>query len=247
MRIWDNAFAEICYFYAMITKEDILYEDNHIIAVNKKPSQIVQGDKTGDAPLSDFVKHYIKEKYNKPGEVFLGTVHRIDRPVSGVVLFARTSKALTRLNELFKTKEIKKTYWALVKNKPEPSEGNLVHYLKKNEAQNRSKAYDVETPGASRSELDYKILAESTHYYLLEINPHTGRHHQIRVQLSTLGSPIKGDVKYGFKRGNEDASIHLHARAVDFIHPVTKEAIRIIAPPPDEVLWNEFVRILNEK
>ncbi len=230
----------------MIEQDDILFEDNHIIAVNKKPGQIVQGDKTGDTPMSEFVKQYIKKKYEKPGEVFLGTVHRIDRPVSGIVLFARTSKALTRLNELFKTKEIQKTYWAVVKNKPLPEVGNLVHYLKKNELQNRSKAFDSEVPGSSRSELDYALIANSMHYYLLQVNPHTGRHHQIRVQLSSMDCPIKGDVKYGFKRGNEDASIHLHARAVNFIHPVTKNEICILAPPPNEALWNEFARIVSQ-
>ena len=231
----------------MILPADILFEDNHIIAVNKKPSQIVQGDKTGDAPLSDYVKNYIKEKYKKPGEVFLGTVHRIDRPVSGIVLFARTSKALTRLNEMFKNKEIQKTYWAVVKEKPLTSSGNLVHYLKKNEAQNRSKAFKVETPGALKSELDYELLAASESYFLLQIHPHTGRHHQIRVQLSSMGCPIKGDVKYGFKRSNDDASIHLHARSVQFIHPVSKIITSIIAPPPSEVLWNEFVRLADSK
>lgn len=231
----------------MLDKSDILYEDNHIIAVNKKPSQIVQGDKTGDAPLSDFVKQYIKENYGKPGEVFLGTVHRIDRPVSGVVLFARTSKALTRLNELFRTKEIQKTYWAVVRERPLAEAGTLVHYLKKNEAQNRSKAYETETAGALRSELDYKLIASSAAYFLLEINPHTGRHHQIRVQLSSMGCPIKGDTKYGFKRGNEDASIHLHARSVEFVHPVTKQKVTIIAKAPNEVLWNEFSRLTADK
>lgn len=220
---------------------EVLYEDNHIIAINKKPSDIVQGDKTGDIPLSEFVKKYIKEKYNKPGEVFVGTVHRIDRPVSGVVLFAKTSKALARLNQLFQTKEIKKTYWAVVKNKPTKSRGNLVHYLKKNEAKNISKAFEKETQGSLRSELDYELIATSDTYFLLEINPHTGRHHQIRVQLSAMGSPIKGDVKYGFNRGNKDASIHLHARKIEFIHPVKKEKVTIMAAPPDEVLWNEFV------
>jgi 23S rRNA pseudouridine1911/1915/1917 synthase len=220
---------------------EVLYEDNHIIAINKKPSDIVQGDKTGDIPLSEFVKEYIKEKYNKPGEVFVGTVHRIDRPVSGVVLFAKTSKALARLNQLFQTKEIKKTYWAVVKNKPTKSRGNLVHYLKKNEAKNISKAFEKETQGSLRSELDYELIATSDTYFLLEINPHTGRHHQIRVQLSAMGSPIKGDVKYGFNRGNKDASIHLHARKIEFIHPVKKEKVTIMAAPPDEVLWNEFV------
>jgi len=223
-------------------KLEVLYEDNHIIAVNKRPSDIVQGDKTGDTPLSDFVKQYVKEKYNKPGEVFIGTVHRIDRPVSGIVLFARTSKALTRLNEMFQTKEIKKTYWAVVKNRPAKESGNLVHYLKKNEAKNMSKAFAKEQPGALRSELDYTLICSLDNYHLLEINPHTGRHHQIRVQLSSMGSPIKGDLKYGFDRSNKDASIHLHARKIEFIHPVKKEPITIIAPPPDEVIWNEILK-----
>jgi 23S rRNA pseudouridine1911/1915/1917 synthase len=223
----------------------VLFEDNHIIAVNKRPSDIVQGDKTGDAPLSDFVKQYIKEKYNKQGEVFLGTVHRIDRPVSGIVLFARTSKALTRLNAMFQTKEIQKTYWAVVKNKPPHISGKLVHYLKKNEAKNMSKAYDKETPGALRSELDYELICNSDNYYLLEVKPLTGRHHQIRVQLSAMGCPIKGDLKYGFDRSNKDASIHLHARKVEFIHPVKNEPVIIIAPPPNEVLWMEFLKRTN--
>ena len=226
---------------------EVLYEDNHIIAINKKPSDIVQGDKTGDTPLSEFVKKYIKEKYNKPGEVFVGTVHRIDRPVSGIVLFAKTSKALARLNQLFQTKEIKKTYWAVVKNKPAKNEGNLVHYLRKNEAKNISKAFEKETPGALRSELDYELIGTSDNYYLLEINPHTGRHHQIRVQLSAMGCPIKGDVKYGFNRGNKDASIHLHARKIEFLHPVKKEKIVIVAPPPNEALWSEFVGMVEKK
>ena len=224
---------------------EVLYEDNHIIAINKKPSDIVQGDKTGDAPLSDFVKQYIKEKYNKPGEVFLGTVHRIDRPVSGIVLFARTSKALARLNEMFKTKEIQKTYWAIVKNKPQNNSGKLIHYLKKNEAKNKSFASSNETQGALRSELDYEVICNSDNYFLLEVKPLTGRHHQIRVQLSAMGCPIKGDVKYGFDRGNKDASIHLHARKVEFIHPVKKEPVVIVAPPPNEALWNEFVKLTN--
>ena len=221
---------------------EVLYEDNHIIAVNKKTSDIVQGDKTGDTPLSEFVKKYIKEKYNKPGEVFVGTVHRIDRPVSGIVLFAKTSKALARLNAMFQTKEIQKTYWAVVKNKPKNESGKLVHYLRKNEAKNMSKSYDKETPGALRSELDYELICSSDNYYLLEIKPLTGRHHQIRVQLSAMGCPIKGDLKYGFDRSNKDASIHLHARKIEFIHPVKKEPVVIIAPPPNEVLWNEFVK-----
>lgn len=219
---------------------EVLYEDNHIIAVNKKPSDIVQGDKTGDTPLSDFVKQYIKEKYNKPGEVFVGTVHRIDRPVSGIVLFAKTSKALSRLNAMFQTKEIQKTYWAVVRNKPQNVSGNLVHYLKKNEAKNMSKGYEKETAGALRSELDYELICSSDNYYLLEVKPHTGRHHQIRVQLAAIGCPIKGDLKYGFDRSNKDASIHLHARKIEFIHPVKQVPVVIVAPPPNEVLWNEF-------
>jgi len=223
-------------------KLEVLFEDNHIIAVNKHPSDIVQGDKTGDTPLSDFVKQYIKEKYNKPGDVFVGTVHRIDRPVSGIVLFAKTSKALTRLNQMFQTKEIQKTYWAVVKNKPKNIIGTLVHYLRKNEQKNMSKAFEKETPGALRSELEYELICSSDNYQLLEVKPHTGRHHQIRVQLSSMGCPIKGDLKYGFDRSNKDKSIHLHARKVEFIHPVKKEAIVIIAPPPNEVLWNEFVK-----
>jgi 23S rRNA pseudouridine1911/1915/1917 synthase len=233
--------------YGRLSEADVLYEDNHIIAINKKPSDIVQGDKTGDTPLSDFVKIYLKEKYNKPGDVFVGVAHRIDRPVSGIVVFAKTSKALARLNELFKTKEIKKTYWAVVKNKPPHQKGNLVHYLKKNEAKNMSKAFKDASAGGLRSELDYEIIASSDNYFLLEINPHTGRHHQIRVQLSTMGTPIKGDIKYGFNRTNKDASIHLHARSIEFIHPVKKEKIVITASPPDEALWNEFVKLYDKK
>lgn len=224
---------------------EVLYEDNHIIAVNKRPSDIVQGDKTGDTPLSDFVKQYIKEKYNKPGEVFIGTVHRIDRPVSGIVLFAKTSKALARLNQMFQTKEIQKTYWAVVKNKPPHKNGKLIHYLKKNEAKNMSKAFQKETDGALRCELDYEIIAQSDTYSLLEVRPLTGRHHQIRVQLSAMGSPIKGDLKYGFDRSNKDASIHLHARKVEFIHPVKKEPVVITAPPPNEQLWNVFIKMVE--
>lgn len=222
---------------------EVLFEDNHIIAVNKRPSDIVQGDKTGDKPLSDYVKEYIKEKYNKPGDVFLGTVHRIDRPVSGIVLFARTSKSLSRLNEMFRSKEVEKTYWAVVKERPVPEQGRLVHYLIKNEAKNKSKAFTEEKSGALRSELDYRLIASSDNYHLLEIKPQTGRHHQIRVQLAVIGCPIKGDVKYGFNRTNKDASIHLHARKVNFIHPVKKEQIVIIAnPPKEDALWKEFLQ-----
>lgn len=220
---------------------EVLYEDNHIIAVNKKPSQIVQGDKTGDAPLSDFVKQYIKEKYQKPGEVFLGTVHRIDRPVSGVVIYARTSKALSRMNELFRERTVQKTYWAVVKKHDIPEQATLVHYLRKNEQTNMSRAFENEVKGSLRSELSYKVLAHSDNYMLLEVNPVTGRHHQIRVQLSAIGCPIKGDVKYGFRRGNEDASIHLHARSIRFEHPVKKETIVIDAPPPlTDVVWKDL-------
>lgn len=224
---------------------EILYEDNHIIAINKRPSDIVQGDKTGDTPLSEFVKQYIKEKYNKPGDVFIGTVHRIDRPVSGIVLFAKTSKALARLNQMFQTKEIQKTYWAVVKNRPKNIKGKLIHFLKKNEAKNMSKAFEKEQAGALRSELDYEMILSLDNYHLLEITPHTGRHHQIRVQLSTMGCPIKGDIKYGFDRTNKDASIHLHARKIEFIHPVKKESITIIAPPPNEVIWNEIIKRIS--
>jgi 23S rRNA pseudouridine1911/1915/1917 synthase len=224
---------------------EILYEDNHIIAVNKKPSEIVQGDKTGDIPLSEKVKDYLREKYNKPGNIFCGVTHRIDRPVSGVLLFAKTSKALARLNEMFRDKEVKKTYWAVVKEKPNPETGHLIHWLKKNQQKNMSRAFEKETDGALKAELDYKLLASSDNYHLLEINPHTGRHHQIRVQLSAIGSPIKGDVKYGFRRTNEDASIHLHARKAEFIHPVKKEPVIIVANPPDDVLWNEFMKRLS--
>ncbi|OFY84389.1 MAG: RNA pseudouridine synthase [Bacteroidetes bacterium RIFCSPLOWO2_12_FULL_35_15] len=225
-----------------MTQLEILYEDNHIIAVNKRPSDIVQGDKTGDTPLSDFVKQYVKEKYDKPGDVFIGTVHRIDRPVSGIVLFARTSKALARLNAMFQSKEIQKTYWAVVKNRPEKESGKLIHYLIKNEAKNMSRAFEKETPGALRSELDYELICSLDNYHLLEVKPQTGRHHQIRVQLSKIGCPIKGDLKYGFDRSNKDKSIHLHARKIEFIHPIKKENIVIVAPPPNDVLWNEFVK-----
>jgi len=229
----------------MSSSIEVLYEDNHIIAVNKRPSDIVQGDKTGDTPLSEFVKQYIKEKYNKPGEVFVGTVHRIDRPVSGIVLFAKTSKALARLNQMFQTKDIQKTYWAVVKNKPQTIKGKLIHYLKKNEAKNISRAYEKEQQGALRSELDYELILSLDNYHLLEITPHTGRHHQIRVQLSTIKCPIKGDIKYGFDRTNKDASIHLHARKIEFIHPVKKELITIIAPPPADSIWNEIIKRLG--
>ena len=215
---------------------EVLYEDNHIIAVNKKSGDIVQGDKTGDAPLSDFVKAYIKKKYNKPGEVFLGTIHRLDRPTSGVVLYARTSKALSRMNEQFREKQVQKTYWAVVDNSPPNTSGTLENYLQKNQKQNKS--YVTKTEGGKHALLDYKLLKKLDNFFQLEIRPKTGRHHQIRVQLAHIGSIIKGDLKYGAKRSNKDASIHLLAQKLEFIHPVTKENITITAPAPKESIWD---------
>jgi 23S rRNA pseudouridine1911/1915/1917 synthase len=216
----------------------ILHEDNHIIVVNKRVGDIVQGDKTGDKPLSEVVKEYIKNKYDKPGEVFLGVVHRLDRPTTGIVIFARTSKALTRLNELFSNRETQKTYWAVVKNKPSKTEDKLVHYLKRNEKNNTSKAHSKEVPDSKLASLDYKIIKELNNYFALEINLHTGRHHQIRAQLQAIGCPIKGDLKYGFDRSNPDGGIHLHARKLTFIHPVSKENINIVAATPNDAIWN---------
>jgi 23S rRNA pseudouridine1911/1915/1917 synthase len=218
----------------------ILHEDNHIIVVNKRVGDIVQGDKTGDKPLSEVVKEYIKEKYNKPGEVFLGVVHRLDRPTTGIVVFARTSKALERLNAMFSNRETQKTYWAFVKNKPPKSQDTLVHYLKRNSKNNTSKAHLKEVTDSKIAKLDYKVIKELTNYTLLEIALYTGRHHQIRAQLSAIGCPIKGDLKYGFDRSNPDGGIHLHARKLSFIHPVTKEQIEIIAKTPNESLWNSL-------
>jgi 23S rRNA pseudouridine1911/1915/1917 synthase len=219
----------------------VLYEDNHLIAVNKSSSEIVQGDKTGDQPLSETIKQYIKQKYNKPGEVFLGVVHRLDRPVSGVVLFAKTSKALTRLNEMFRTHEIKKTYWAIVKEKPEQAQARLEHYLTRNEKQNKSMAYDRPRANAKQSALSYRLIAQSNTYYLLEVQLETGRHHQIRCQLAKMGCPIKGDLKYGFSRSNPNGGISLHARSVEFIHPVSKIELNIVAPVPEnDPLWKTF-------
>lgn len=219
---------------------DVLYEDNHIIAINKRSSDIVQGDKTGDMPLNEIVKLYLKNKYNKPGEVFLGTIHRIDRPVSGVVIFAKTSKALERLNKMFKEKTIQKTYWAIVKNKPDETTAHLVHYLFKNQQKNKSIAYIKPTGDAKKSELSYRVIHSFKTFFLLEVTPFTGRHHQIRVQLSAIKSPIKGDLKYGADRSNKDASISLHARKIEFIHPVKKEVLSITAPPnTEDALWKE--------
>lgn len=219
---------------------EVLYEDNHIIIVNKSSSEIVQGDKTGDVPLSETVKQYIKEKYAKPGNVFLGVVHRLDRPVSGVVTFARTGKSLARLNEMFRTKDVHKTYWAIVKDTPENPEGELVHWLVRNEKQNKSYAYDKEVPNSKKAILHYKVIARSDNYTLLEIDLKTGRHHQIRCQLAKMGCPIKGDLKYGAKRSNPDGSISLHARRIQFVHPVSKIDIDVVAPVPNDPLWQSF-------
>jgi 23S rRNA pseudouridine1911/1915/1917 synthase len=216
----------------------ILHEDNHIIVINKRVGDIVQGDKTGDKPLSEIVKEYIKDKYNKPGEVFLGVVHRLDRPTTGIVVFARTSKALTRLNEMFSKRETQKTYWAVVKNKPSKNEDTLVHFLKRNEKNNTSKAHSNEVPDSKLAKLDYKIIRELNSYFALEIDLHTGRHHQIRAQLAAIGCPIKGDLKYGFDRSDPDGGIHLHARKLVFVHPVTKVAIEIVAPVPNNSILN---------
>lgn len=219
----------------------VLHEDNHIIIVNKRPGDIVQGDKTGDKPLSEVVKSYIKEKYNKPGNVYLGVVHRLDRPTSGIVLFSKTSKALPRLNKLFQEKDAKKTYWAVVKEKPPRESDELIHFMKRNSKQNKSYAHKNEVPDSKKAILDYKLIKELDRYYVLEIDLHTGRHHQIRSQLSAIGSPIKGDLKYGFDRSNRDASIHLHSRELRFIHPVKKEEIHIIAPPPKDPIWDAIM------
>ena len=222
----------------------VVYEDNHIIIVNKTASEIVQGDKTGDVPLSETVKQYLKEKYHKPGNVFIGVTHRLDRPVSGLVVFAKTSKALSRLNEMFKNSEVKKTYWAIVKQTPAETEGELVNYLVRNEKQNKSYAYDTERPGSKKAVLHYRLIARSDNYSLLEVDLKTGRHHQIRCQLAKMGCPIKGDLKYGFPRSNPDGSICLHARHVRFVHPVSKELIDVVAPVPSDNLWRSLTASL---
>ena len=219
----------------------VLYEDNHIIIVNKESGEIVQGDKTGDVPLSEIVKAWIKEKYSKPGNVFLGVVHRLDRPVSGVVVFAKTSKALARLNAMFaKHDEVRKTYWALTKKRPEVEQGTLTHWLVRNEKQNKSYAYDAERPNSKKAILNYKVIGSTDRYTLIEVELLTGRHHQIRCQLAKIGCPIKGDLKYGAERSNPDGSISLLARKVEFVHPVSKELIMIEAPLPDDALWQNF-------
>jgi len=228
-----------------ILPSEVLYEDNHIIIVNKRSSDIVQGDKTGDIPLSEIVKKYIKDKYNKPGEVYLGVVHRLDRPVSGAVIFARTSKALSRLNEIIRDRNIQKKYWAVTAQIPYPEQGHLVHYLKKNQKKNTSFAYKEEGEGRLKAELLYKYISSSDNFHLLEIELLTGRHHQIRVQLAEIDCVIKGDLKYGAARSNKNASIHLHARSLSFIHPVKKEPLEIMAPVPDDALWKYFESTLS--
>lgn len=216
----------------------VLFEDNHIIIVNKRSGDITQGDKTGDKPLSDVVKNYIKTKFNKPGNVYLGVVHRLDRPTSGVIIFARTSKALERLNKMLRDKKINKTYWAIVKGCPKKEKDTLINFLKKNPKNNKSSVYQYEISGSKRAVLHYQVIKKLDNYSLLEIDLETGRHHQIRAQLSAIGFPIKGDLKYGFNRSNKDGSIHLHARKIEFIHPVSKEQISLIAPTPNDVIWN---------
>ncbi|MBR4533349.1 MAG: RluA family pseudouridine synthase [Bacteroidaceae bacterium] len=220
----------------------VLYEDNHVIIVSKSAGEIVQGDKTGDTPLSETVKSYIKEKYQKPGNVFLGVVHRLDRPVSGVVIFARTSKALARLNEMFRTGAVQKTYWALVQNLPREEEATLTHYLVRNEQKNKSFAYSTERSGAKKAVLDYRVIGHTDRYHLLEVHLHTGRHHQIRCQLAAMGCPIRGDLKYGAARSNPDGSISLHARSIRFEHPVSHQIIEVVAPCPTEGPWLAFTK-----
>jgi 23S rRNA pseudouridine1911/1915/1917 synthase len=219
----------------------VLFEDNHLIAVNKPAGWLVQGDETGDKPLSEFVKEYVKVRYKKPGAVFLGVIHRLDRPVSGTVIFARTSKGLSRMNELFKKREIKKTYWAIVEDRPEPMEGRLEHYIVKDKNRNIAKAYDSQRINAAKKAiLNYKLLGEIGSHHLLEIDLKTGRPHQIRVQLSKIGHPIRGDIKYGFHSPNQDGCIHLHCRSMEFIHPVKNEPVKITADPPKDQIWDLF-------
>ena len=217
---------------------EILFEDNHLLIVNKKSGDIVQADKTGDKPLSEVVKEYIKEKYNKPGDVFLGVIHRLDRPTSGIIIFARTSKALERLNKMLRERNVSKTYWAVIKNNPKNTKDTLIHFLKKNPKNNKSTVFKKEAEGSKKAILHYTIIKNLKNYSLLEIDLETGRHHQIRAQLSFIRSPIKGDLKYGASRSNKDGSIHLHARKINFTHPVSKKIITIIAPVPNEVIWN---------
>ena len=229
--------------HEIIEATQIVFEDNHLIVINKKSSEIVQGDKTGDMPLSEKVKNFIKQRDNKPGNVFCGVCHRLDRPVSGIVIFAKTSKALSRMNELFRDKTIQKTYWAVVKNKPPHQTERLTHYLIKNEQTNKSKAYNEERNGTLKAELAYTLIASIANYHLLEINLFTGRHHQIRAQLSAIGCPIKGDLKYGYDRSNPNGSIHLHSYKTEFIHPIKLEKVTIVCKPrTDDVVWKELMK-----
>ena len=221
-------------------KSRILFEDNHLIIINKLPGELVQGDETGDVTLADKIKEYLKVTYNKPGNVYLGIPHRLDRPTSGIVVYTKTEKALIRLNEAFKGSSVKKTYWAVVDNMPKKSESTLIHYIVRNSANNKSVAYPKEIKGSKLARLDYKLIGKSDKYYLLEIALHTGRHHQIRAQLAAIGLHIKGDLKYGFPRSNPDGGIHLHARKIVFTHPVKKEELTIIAPPPHDTVWDYF-------
>lgn len=219
----------------------VLYEDNHLVIVNKAGGMLVQGDKTGDKTLGDWAKEYIKERYDKPGNVYLGIPHRIDRPVSGIVILTRTSKALERMNQIFRSRKIQKTYWAIVKRKPANTEGKLVHWLKKDQAKNKVTAYDEAVEGAQKAETRYKVLGKLNDHWLLEVNPITGRPHQIRVQLASMGCPIRGDVKYGFPRKDVDNNIHLHARRIYFVHPIKKEPIVCVAGLPDSQFWEQFL------
>ena len=223
-------------------KPTVVYEDNHLLCVSKRPGEIVQGDKTGDEPMSEALKAWLKEKYNKPGNVYLGVIHRLDRPVGGLVLFAKTSKALSRMNELFRTGDVSKRYWAVVTARPPKHSDTLEQYLVRNESQNKSYVarQGAATPGAKLARLSYRLLASGEHYHLLEIELHTGRHHQIRCQLAALGCPIKGDLKYGAPRSNPGGSISLLSRQISFTHPVSKEALTLTAPVPDERLWHDL-------
>jgi len=220
---------------------EIIYEDNHLIAVNKNCHEIVQGDKTGDTPLSDMLKEYLKGKYAKPGNVFVGVIHRLDRPVTGVVVFAKTSKALIRMNELFRSGNVRKSYWVIVKNRPPETEATLTHWLVRNEKQNKSYAYINEKPNSQKAVLHYRLVSRSDNYYLLEVNLESGRHHQIRCQLAQIGCPVKGDLKYGAERSNPDGGISLHAWSIAFTHPVSKEKINITANPPEDNLWKALI------
>lgn len=230
---------------AVPVKDRILYEDNHLIIVNKLPGELVQGDETGDRTLADDVKEYLKVTYNKPGNVYLGIPHRLDRPTSGIVVYAKTEKALIRLNEAFRGSGVKKTYWAVTDNIPKEPEGDLIHYIVRNSQTNKSVAYPKEVKGSKLARLSYRVLSKSDRYALIEIDLHTGRHHQIRAQLAAVGCHIKGDLKYGFPRSNPDGGIHLHARRLRLIHPVRKEELEVIAPPPHDALWDYFVSTLG--